>query len=75
MNRAKILRMSHDPEGAIQALQEGLAPDRPHIFRQADALLVFELAWTLLAQRRYKDAADMFIKMTEVNQWYVDFLS
>ncbi|KAG6911431.1 hypothetical protein DXG01_016528 [Tephrocybe rancida] len=49
LNRAKILRMSYDPEGAIR--------------------LVFELAWTLLGQRRYQEAADMFIKVTELNSW------
>ncbi|KAL0946369.1 hypothetical protein HGRIS_012600 [Hohenbuehelia grisea] len=69
LNRAKILRMSHDAEGAIRVLQDGLRPERNHSFVQADALLVFELAWTLLAQRRYQEAADMFIKMTELNTW------
>ncbi|GLB39315.1 putative protein of unknown function (DUF3808) [Lyophyllum shimeji] len=69
LNRAKILRMSYDPEGAIQVLREGLRPDRPHSFAQADTLLVFELAWTLLGQRRYQEAADMFIKVTELNSW------
>ena len=33
--------------------------------------LVFELAWTLLAQRRYQESADMFIRITELNSWYV----
>jgi hypothetical protein len=81
--------MSHDPEGAIRVLQDGLKPDRPHVFREADTLvstfdyrsvnrslkiarqLVFELAWTLLAQRRHQEAANMFIRMTELNSWYV----
>ena len=84
--------MSRDPEGAIRVLQDGLKPDRPHVFREADTLvstfghlsvnrslktehcarqLVFELAWTLLAQRRHQEAADMFIRMTELNSWYV----
>ncbi|KAF8575789.1 hypothetical protein K439DRAFT_1419445 [Ramaria rubella] len=69
LNSAKILRMSYDPDGAISTLQAGLAPQRPHSFIQADALLVFELAWTLLAQRRYQEAADMFLKMTTLNNW------
>ena len=34
--------------------------------------LIFELAWTLLSQRRYQEAADTFIKMTEINSWYVE---
>ena len=33
--------------------------------------LIFELAWTLLSQRRYQEAADTFIKMTEINSWLV----
>jgi hypothetical protein len=31
--------------------------------------LVFELAWTLLSQRRYQESADMFMKMIELNSW------
>ncbi|KAG6897584.1 hypothetical protein C0993_007415 [Termitomyces sp. T159_Od127] len=69
LNRAKIMRMSYDPEGAIKVLRDGLRPDRPHSFAQADTLLVFELAWTLLGQRRYQEAADMFIKVTTLNSW------
>ncbi|KAF5378316.1 hypothetical protein D9615_008805 [Tricholomella constricta] len=69
LNRAKILRMSYDPDGAIRVLREGLRPGRPHSFAQADTLLVFELAWTLLGQRRYQEAADMFVKITELNSW------
>ncbi|KAI0280499.1 hypothetical protein BGY98DRAFT_1106773 [Russula aff. rugulosa BPL654] len=69
LNRAKIHRMSGDPESAIKSLQAGLSPDRTSVFLQADALLVFELAWVYLAQRRYEDAAKMLMKMTEINTW------
>ncbi|KAH9852714.1 outer membrane protein Iml2/Tetratricopeptide repeat protein 39 [Lenzites betulinus] len=69
LNRAKILRMSYDPDGAIKVLQDGLVPGRPHTFAQADGLLIFELAWTLLSQRRYQEAADAFIRVTEINSW------
>ncbi|EJF66189.1 hypothetical protein DICSQDRAFT_78415 [Dichomitus squalens LYAD-421 SS1] len=69
LNRAKILRMSYDPDGAIKVLQDGLAPGMPHTFAQADGLLIFELAWTLLSQRRYQEAAEAFIRMTEINSW------
>ncbi|KAM5532321.1 Outer membrane protein Iml2/Tetratricopeptide repeat protein 39 [Ganoderma adspersum] len=69
LNRAKILRMSYDPDGAIKVLQEGLAPGLPHTFAQADGLLIFELAWTLFSQRRYQEAAEAFIRMTEINSW------
>lgn len=61
--------MSGDPDSAIATLQAGLAPDRTSVFLQADALLVFELAWVFLAQRRYEDAAEMFLRMTEINTW------
>ena len=67
LNRAKILRMSGKSKQAIEVLQEGLKVKTD--FRQADTLLVFELAWTLLAERRYEEAAKMFLKMTELNTW------
>ena len=35
------MRMSHNAEGAIQVIQEGLKPDRPHSFAQADVLVSF----------------------------------
>ncbi|ETW86282.1 hypothetical protein HETIRDRAFT_471663 [Heterobasidion irregulare TC 32-1] len=69
LNQAKILRMTHDAEGAIRVLRGGLDPARPSVFVQADALLVFELAWTLLSQRRYEEAAEAFMRMTELNTW------
>jgi len=31
--------MSHDADGAIRVLQEGLKPERPHSFAQADMLV------------------------------------
>ena len=61
--------MSGDAEGAIATLQAGLAPDRTSVFLQADALLVFELAWVFLSQRRYEDAAKTYMRMTEINTW------
>lgn len=69
LNHAKIQRMTGQAAEAIQTLESGLAPGRPHTFQQADALLVFELAWTQLALRRYEDAAATFIRMTELNSW------
>ena len=33
------MRMSCDAEGAIQAMQEGLKPSRPHTFAQADTIV------------------------------------
>ena len=39
INQAKILRMTFDPDGAIDVLNDGLRPERPGYFRQADALV------------------------------------
>lgn len=50
---------------------DGLNPDRPLHFRQADAMLVFEVAWILLAERRYEESAKMFLRMQELNHWFV----
>jgi hypothetical protein len=77
--------MTCDSEGAINVLQEGLKAERLSRFPQADALvcdefhiihgflsllqLVYELAWTLLSQRRYAESAKMFLKMLEINSW------
>lgn len=36
---------------------------------QVDSLLVFELAWILLAQARYKEAAEAFLRMLHVSSW------
>ncbi|KAF9524468.1 outer membrane protein Iml2/Tetratricopeptide repeat protein 39 [Crepidotus variabilis] len=69
LNRAKIKRMAYDAEGAIRVLEDGLKPERPRSFVQADIMLYFEMAWTLLSQRRYSDAADAFMKLTELNTW------
>ena len=33
------MRMSYDAKGAIQAMQEGLKPNRPHSFAQADMIV------------------------------------
>ncbi|KAJ7339870.1 hypothetical protein DFH08DRAFT_1013377 [Mycena albidolilacea] len=65
--QAKIVRMSNDPKGAIAVVQRAL--ETPQTFVQADTLLVFELALTLLAQRRHQEAADAFMKLTELNSW------
>ncbi|KAG9004430.1 hypothetical protein FRB94_002374 [Tulasnella sp. JGI-2019a] len=69
LNRAKIQRYQNNPSAAILTLQGGLGPSRPVKFVQADALLVFELAWVLVAERRYAEAAEMWIKMKSLNSW------
>ncbi|KAG8746511.1 hypothetical protein FRC10_004645 [Ceratobasidium sp. 414] len=69
LNRAKLQRMTFNPSKAIEILEGGLSAERPVKFRQADALLLFELAWTLLADRRYEEAAESFLKIKELNSW------
>ncbi|KAF6748312.1 hypothetical protein DFP72DRAFT_1174376 [Ephemerocybe angulata] len=71
LNRAKILRATNDPEAAIKVLQDGLKPKQggKKGFAQANIMLWFELAWLLLGQRRYAEAAAAFVKMTELNSW------
>ena len=39
MMQAKILRMSSNPKAAIQVIQNGLRPERPCGFAQADSLV------------------------------------
>ncbi|KAI6010291.1 outer membrane protein Iml2/Tetratricopeptide repeat protein 39 [Pisolithus marmoratus] len=67
LNKAKIQRMTGDPEGAIVTLQEGLQDDRQKSFPEADALLAFELAWTLFQCRRYEESAQVFMGVTKIN--------
>ncbi|KAN0076757.1 Outer membrane protein Iml2/Tetratricopeptide repeat protein 39 [Tylopilus felleus] len=69
LNKAKIQRMTRDAAGAIETLKEGLSPDRPETFPQADALLAFELAWTLLGFRRYEECAETLLKLMTMNSW------
>ncbi|KIJ59698.1 hypothetical protein HYDPIDRAFT_140301 [Hydnomerulius pinastri MD-312] len=69
LNKAKIQRMTKDAEGAIKTLKDGLEPDRQQSFPQADTLLAFELAWTLLGFRRYEECAETFLELTRMNSW------
>ncbi|KIO27128.1 hypothetical protein M407DRAFT_73614 [Tulasnella calospora MUT 4182] len=69
LNRAKLLRYQTRPEEAIEVLQKGLGPSRPVKFKQADALLNFELAWDLLSVRRYQESAEAWLRMLELNTW------
>jgi tetratricopeptide (TPR) repeat protein len=69
LNKAKIQRMTKDGEGAIETLKRGLEPGREEIFPQADALLVFELAWALLGFRRYEECAETFLELIHMNSW------
>ncbi|KAG1905718.1 outer membrane protein Iml2/Tetratricopeptide repeat protein 39 [Suillus fuscotomentosus] len=69
LNKAKIQRMTYDTEGAIETLRDGLKPERKKSFSQADTLLTFELAWTLLSHRRYEETAKQFLDITKLNSW------
>jgi hypothetical protein len=70
LNKAKIQRMTYDTEGAIETLRDGLKPERKKSFPQADTLLTFELAWTLLSHRRYEETAKQFLDITQLNSWF-----
>ncbi|KAI5986667.1 outer membrane protein Iml2/Tetratricopeptide repeat protein 39 [Pisolithus albus] len=65
----KVQRMIGDPQGAIVTLQEGLQSDRQRSFPQADALLAFELAWTLFQCRQYEQSAQVFMDVAKMNNW------
>ncbi|KAJ7098838.1 hypothetical protein C8R44DRAFT_947548 [Mycena epipterygia] len=68
LNRSKILRMSGDAQGAIAVLQRGL--EASQTFVQAACLSIFNFCThTLLAQRRYQEAADAFVRLTKLNSW------
>jgi tetratricopeptide (TPR) repeat protein len=67
--KAKICRYTSRTDEAIEILQNALAPGVSSGFVQADALLVFELAWVLLSRSRYAEAADAFLRMTKMNTW------
>jgi hypothetical protein len=34
-------------------------------------MLVFELAWIYLAERQFEEAADTFLRMMHLNNWFV----
>ncbi|KAF8328512.1 hypothetical protein F5887DRAFT_1007566 [Amanita rubescens] len=67
--QAKLMRVSNNQDGAIAALKEGTKPGRPFVFKQADMMVVYELGWTLVGERKYREAAKVFMKTKELNQW------
>ncbi|KAI6010345.1 hypothetical protein EDC04DRAFT_3145978 [Pisolithus marmoratus] len=69
LHKAKIQRVTGDPKAAIVTLQEGLQSDQPKSLPQADALLAFELAWTLFQCRQYEESAQAFMDLTKMNNW------
>lgn len=69
LHKAKIQRLHGDNTGAINLLEEGVKNMRPSGFVQADAMLLYELAWTLFSHRRYKEAAEAWLKLTDMNKW------
>ncbi|KAF8329754.1 outer membrane protein Iml2/Tetratricopeptide repeat protein 39 [Cantharellus anzutake] len=62
-------RYTGDNAAAIATLQRGIGPERRNHFKQADTILVFELAWILLAERRYEESAEMFLRLVTLNNW------
>ncbi|KIM31719.1 hypothetical protein M408DRAFT_20945 [Serendipita vermifera MAFF 305830] len=69
LSRAKLSLFTYKSQEAIKTLQDALAPGAASGFIQADALLVFELAWALLAEARYAEAAEAFLRMKQMNSW------
>ncbi|KAF9512122.1 hypothetical protein BS47DRAFT_1345927 [Hydnum rufescens UP504] len=70
VNRAKIQRNDGHNQAAIETLNHALNPcSRPANFRQADAMLVFELAWVHLVEDQFEEAADAFLRMMQLNHW------
>lgn len=37
--------------------------------KEFDSVLVNELAWTLMVERRYEEAAEVFLKTQGLNDW------
>ncbi|KAJ3859612.1 outer membrane protein Iml2/Tetratricopeptide repeat protein 39 [Lentinula novae-zelandiae] len=76
LNRAKIYRMTCDPESAIHVITSGLEErendaegENNKGCKQGDSLLLFELAWIHLSQRHYMESAAAFLKLTELTGW------
>ncbi|KAJ3848955.1 outer membrane protein Iml2/Tetratricopeptide repeat protein 39 [Lentinula lateritia] len=76
LNRAKIYRMTCDPESAIRVITSGLEErqndaegEHTKGCKQGDSLLLFELAWIHLSQRHYMESAAAFLKLTELTGW------
>lgn len=69
ISQAKLSLFTYKAQDAIKTLQDALVPGASSGFIQADALLVFELAWALLIEGRYSEAAETFLRMTKMNAW------
>ncbi|KZV92878.1 hypothetical protein EXIGLDRAFT_836136 [Exidia glandulosa HHB12029] len=68
-HKAKLLRLSGKFEEAAAMLQVGLQHDPQRSFVQADVMLMYDLAWALLALRKYNEAAEAFVKLKDLNKW------
>ena len=60
---AKLARYQRKPDEAIDIIESALAAGTS--FREADSLLVFELAWLYLSKANYIKTADNFERMCE----------
>ncbi|KAI5480790.1 mitochondrial outer membrane protein IML2 [Pseudohyphozyma bogoriensis] len=67
LNRAKLCRYQYKPAEAIKIMEDALA--KGSSFREADSLLVFELAWTLLSDAQWEKSAAAFLRMRTLNSW------
>ncbi|GJJ12064.1 hypothetical protein Clacol_006305 [Clathrus columnatus] len=60
---------SHNFRQADALVNNVILRKEVHLIYSFILQLVFELAWTLFSQRKYEEAAQMFLKMTEINTW------
>lgn len=67
LNLAKLARYQRKPDEAIDIIESALAAGTS--FREADSLLVFELAWLYLSKANYIKTADNFERMCDMNKW------
>jgi len=67
--KAKLRIMHRQVDEGMQILRTAVEAERPSSFKQTGALLIFELAWTSFGQREYAQAGDLFVQMTQENNW------
>ncbi|KAK9470616.1 outer membrane protein Iml2/Tetratricopeptide repeat protein 39 [Dipodascopsis tothii] len=65
LQRARVIAMGRDLEGALAILEE---PRRTQM-RQIEALIVFERAMLSLDLHRFAEAAELFVKLNDINTW------
>lgn len=62
-------RINGKTDKALEILGETLKPGKVLGFPQAEVILVFEYAWMLLAENKYKESAHYFLHLMTLNSW------